>query len=190
MESSTRILTIPNALSLARILLIPVFVWLLLHEGTEGWGIVLLVLVVSTDWVDGYIARRTGTVTELGKILDPVADRLALAAALVSFVIREALPLWAALLVIVRDVAILLAGAILLARTGRAVPVRVVGKAATFLLMAGVPAIAWGSFGLWLAPVAKVGGWAAFGVGCTLYYVAAALYAGDLRVAFRESRSR
>ena len=189
MESSTRILTIPNALSLARILLIPVFVWLLLHERTEAWGIGVLVLVASTDWVDGYIARRTGAVTELGKILDPVADRLALAAARVSFVIRVAFPLWAALLVILRDAAILLAGAVLLAKAGRAVVVRVVGKAATFLLMVGIPAIAWGNFGLWLGPAAKVAGWSAFAIGCTLYYVAAALYVGDLRAAFRAGRS-
>src|SRR5438128_11846186 len=81
-SSLDRIATVPNLLSAIRILLIPVFVLLLLRHGTEGAGLVLLALVVATDWVDGQIARRTGQVSNLGKILDPVADRLALAAAL------------------------------------------------------------------------------------------------------------
>ena len=68
-------------------------------------------LVVATDWVDGTIARRTGQVSELGKVLDPVADRLAIAAGLIALVVRGAFPLWAAALILVRDVAVLVAGA-------------------------------------------------------------------------------
>src|SRR5947208_15766326 len=95
--SVDRVATVPNLLSLIRILLIPVFVTLLLHHGTEMAGLLLLGAVVSTDWIDGYLARRTGQVSNLGKILDPVADRLAIAAALVALVARDAVPLWAAL---------------------------------------------------------------------------------------------
>src|SRR5438552_8487299 len=109
-----RIATVPNVVSFFRILLIPVFVVLILHHGTEAAGLLLLGAVVATDWVDGYIARRTGQVTNLGKLLDPVADRLALAAGLVALVVRHAFPLWAALLVIVRDALILLAGGAIL----------------------------------------------------------------------------
>src|SRR5881397_4436510 len=85
--------------------------------GTVEAGLLLLGAVVATDWIDGYIARHTGQVSNLGKLLDPVADRLALTAALVTLVVRDAFPLWAALLVIVRDGLILVAGAILLFRS-------------------------------------------------------------------------
>ena len=73
---------------------------------------------MATDWVDGYVARRTGQVSELGKVLDPVADRLAIAAGLIALVVRGVFPLWAALLILVRDVAVLVAGAALLCATG------------------------------------------------------------------------
>ena len=67
-------------------------------------------LVVATDWVDGTIARRTGQVSELGKILDPVADRLAIAAGLIALMVRDVFPVWAGLLILVRDAAVLVVG--------------------------------------------------------------------------------
>src|SRR2546427_10601163 len=88
-----RIATVPNLLSLIRILLIPVFVLLILHHGTEEAGLLLLGGVVATDWVDGYIARHTGQVSNLGKVLDPVADRMAITAALLAMGARRAFPL-------------------------------------------------------------------------------------------------
>jgi cardiolipin synthase len=183
-DSSRRVLTVPNALSFARILLIPAFVLLLLDHGLEAAGLLLLGFVVSTDWVDGTVARRTGQVSELGKWLDPIADRAAIAAALVTLVVRGAFPLWAALLILVRDGAILVAGAFLLAR-GRRIDVRYIGKVATFSLMFGVPAIAWGNFGLPLSAAARALGWISFTVGIVEYYVAAALYVADFRAALR-----
>ena len=74
------IVTIPNAVSLVRLLLIPVFVWLVLIEQT-AWAGVLLGFIGATDWIDGYLARRLDQVSEVGKMLDPVADRLAVAVA-------------------------------------------------------------------------------------------------------------
>ena len=88
-----RILTIPNLISLLRIALIPVFFALIVDHDTTQLGLVLFVVVVATDWVDGAIARATGQVSELGKILDPVADRLAIAAGLIALVARDAFPL-------------------------------------------------------------------------------------------------
>jgi cardiolipin synthase len=178
--SLDRIATIPNLISFVRILFIPVFVLLLLHHGTEAAGLLLLGAVVSTDWIDGYIARRTGSVSNLGKLLDPVADRLAIAAALVTLVVRHAFPLWAALLVLVRDGLILLVGSILLVRRGVRIDVRWIGKRATFALMCGFPLIAWGNFGLWLHQVVLPVGWTLYLIGVVLYYVAAALYAVDM----------
>jgi cardiolipin synthase len=175
-----RIATVPNLLSFFRILLIPVFVALILHHGTEAAGLLLLGGVVATDWVDGYVARHTGQVSTVGKVLDPVADRLALAAALVAMVVRQAFPLWAALLVIVRDGLILLAGLVLLAGLKVRLEVRWIGKAATFGLMCGIPLVAWGNFGLLLHRIVLPAGWILFGAGIALYYAATAVYAADV----------
>jgi cardiolipin synthase len=184
-----RIATLPNLLSLIRILLIPAFVALLLGEGTEAAGLILLGAVVSTDWVDGYVARRTGQVSNLGKVLDPVADRLAIAAALIALVVRDAFPPWAALLVIVRDAVVLLAGGALLLGLKVRIEVRWIGKVATFALMCGIPAVAWGNFDLPLETPARVAGWALFWIGIILYYAAGALYSFDLVRAARLARA-
>ena len=144
-------------------------------------GLLVFGAVASTDWLDGYIARRTGQVSELGTLLDPLADRLAIGAALVCFILRGAFPLWAALLVLVRDVVVLAAAAALAAGRKVRVEVRPMGKAATFALMAGVAAVAWSNFGLALHGSARVGGWILFGAGAAAYYLVAALYAMDLR---------
>ena len=94
-------------------------------------GMLLFAGVAATDWVDGYVARRTNQVSELGKILDPVADRLAVGAGLIALMVRGALPLWAGLAVLVRDVAVLVVGAALLAGRGIRIDVRFLGKSAT-----------------------------------------------------------
>jgi cardiolipin synthase (CMP-forming) len=179
--ASSAILTVPNALSFARIALIPLFCWLAANEETRLWGVVLFALVVSTDWVDGYVARRTGQVSELGRILDPVADRLAIAAGLLTFAFSDIFPFWAAFLVLFRDIVLLLgAGALLWGRNIR-VDFRWIGKIATFSLMAAIAWIAWGNAGGALGEVLLVGGWLAFTVGIVEYYIAAGLYAIDVR---------
>jgi cardiolipin synthase len=187
MPASSAVITVPNILSFARIASIPIFCWLSANEGTRLWGILLFAVVVSTDWVDGYVARRTGQVTELGRILDPVADRLAIGAGLLTFAISGIFPFWAALLILVRDVAILLGGAALLwGRREIRVEVRGIGKLATFSLMAAIAWIAWGNAGGPLGDVLLVGGWLAYAVGIVEYYLAAGLYAIDVRDALAE----
>lgn len=178
-------LTVPNALSAFRIVLIPAFVLLLASETTRLAGFLLLGAVVSTDWVDGMVARRTGQVTELGKLLDPLADRLAMAAALVTFVALDLFPLWAALLILVRDAAVLAVAVWLWLTKGPRIDVRPIGKYATFTLMWGVPAIAWSNAGLPFEDLTAVVGWLWFGVGTLEYYAAAFAYARDLRSARR-----
>ena len=180
-----RILTIPNVISFLRIALIPVFVVLIVDPHSTSAGLILFILVVATDWVDGAIARATGQVSELGKVLDPVADRLAIAAGLIALVVRDVFPLWAALLILVRDVAILAAGLVLLLRRRARIEVRYIGKVATFALMASIACIAWGNLGYVLAEAALACGWAIFAAGIIEYYVATALYVGDLRRAWR-----
>ena len=178
--ASSAIVTVPNLLSLLRIVLIPAFVWLIVHRGTEMAGMLLFAGVAATDWVDGYVARRTNQVSELGKILDPVADRLAVGAGLVAVMARGALPLWAGLAILVRDAAVLLVGAALLAGRGIRIDVRFLGKSATAILMAAITWIAWGNFALPLAEVALAAGWVLFGVGIVESYLAAGWYLGDI----------
>ena len=184
-RASTAILTVPNVISFARILLMPVFVALLLREETERWGLLLFTIVAASDWVDGYVARRTGQVSELGKLLDPTADRLAVAACLIALGVSGAVPLWAVLLVVVRDAMVLLAGTVLLLVKGRRIDVRVLGKVATFTLMVAIVLLAYGHFDLPPAGIARALGWIAYAIGLTESYVATFLYAADLRDAWR-----
>ena len=161
--------------------MIPVFVALIVDEDTTFSGLVLFGVVAATDWVDGALARATGQVTELGKILDPVADRLAIAAALIALVVRDAFPLWAALLILIRDVSILVAGLVLLARRGVRIEVRYIGKVGTFAIMLAIGLISWGTLGYALAPAALACGWAIYVAGIADLGVATVQYVGDLR---------
>jgi cardiolipin synthase (CMP-forming) len=178
---SSAILTVPNVLSCIRIALIPVFFALIVNESTTFWGLVLFGVVVATDWVDGLVARRTGQVSELGKILDPVADRLSIAAGLIAFVVRGVFPLWAAVLILARDVVVLIAGLVFVWGKHLRVDVRWIGKVATFSLMCSIPWIAWGNLGYFLAPMVLVAGWVSYAVGIVEYYIAAFVYVGDIR---------
>jgi len=186
-RSSSAVFTIPNLLSFLRILSIPVFLTLIVRPSTTTWGLILFGVVAATDWVDGWVARRIGQVSELGKILDPTADRLAMAAGLIAFVVRGVFPLWAALLVLIRDGAILVVGAALLAGRHVRIDVRTIGKVATFTLMTSIPSIAWGMLELPLAQVFLVLGWVGFAIGIVEYYVAAGAYIGDIRRALAKS---
>lgn len=181
--ASDRILTVPNLISFLRIATIPVFVALIVDEDTTKAGLILFGVVAATDWVDGALARATGQVSELGKVLDPVADRLAIAAGLIALVIRGAFPLWAALLILVRDIAVLVAGIVLLRRRRIRIDVRPLGKVATFGLMMAVAFIAWGTLGFAFAPAALACGWTFFAIAIFESYVVAVQYLGDLRAA-------
>ena len=185
--SGRRVLTVPNVISFSRIALIPVFFLLIVDPDTTTAGVILFAVVIATDWVDGTIARRTGQVTELGKVLDPVADRLAIAAGIIALVIRGVFPVWAAVAILARDLAVLLAGSYVLSRTHVRLDVRWIGKVATFSLMVAVPAISWGALDLPLGAAGTTIGWVCFTVGIVEYYVAAFAYARDAREALRSA---
>src|SRR5512132_3291979 len=178
---SSRVATVPNLISAIRILLIPLFVALIVDPDTTTAGLILFGVVVATDWVDGLVARRTGQVSELGKVLDPVADRLAIAAGLIALAIRGVFPWWAAALILVRDVAVFIVGVAVFWRSEVRIEVRWIGKIATFSLMTAIPFVSWGALGLPLAEAATVIGWAAFAVGIVEYYVAAFDYLREVR---------
>ena len=140
-QGEDRVLTVPNALTLLRLLCIPVFVLLLLQPNHAGWYAAALLLGVlgATDFVDGYVARHFSQVSTIGKVLDPLADRLLLAVAAVSIIAVGALPIWVAVLVVTREV--LVAGGFLVvaAAGGRRMDVQWAGKAGTFGLMFALP---------------------------------------------------
>jgi cardiolipin synthase (CMP-forming) len=179
--ASSAVLTIPNLLSFARIAAIPIFCWLTVRSDTRLVGIALFAVVVGTDWLDGYVARRLDQVSELGRILDPVADRLAIAAGIITFTIVGIFPFWATLLVLLRDVAVLLGGATILWARNLRVDVRGIGKVATFSLMAAITWIAWGNAGGPLGDVLLAVGWLTFVIGIVEYYIATGIYAIDIR---------
>jgi cardiolipin synthase len=172
---STAIRTAPNAITLVRLLLMPVCAWLL-ATGRYGWGLALTAVVGSTDWVDGWLARRTGQVSRLGQLMDPLADRLLIASVAIALVVRGVLPWPAAVLLLARDL-VLLAGWPLLKRRGIEPPeVVFLGKAATMVLLIALPVLTLGATGLPLADVARLLGLAALWVGVVMYYLAGAVY--------------
>jgi cardiolipin synthase (CMP-forming) len=172
---STAVLTVPNAISFARLLLMPVCAWLL-ATGRYGTGLWLTALVGSTDWVDGWLARRTGQVSRLGQLLDPLADRLLIASVAVALVARGVLPWPAVALLVVRDVLLLVGFPLLLRRGVRPPDVVWVGKAATFDLLFALPILVVGATSLAVAPAAHLVGLALLWVGVILYYVAGVVY--------------
>jgi cardiolipin synthase len=179
-RDGSAVLTLPNLLSACRIASIPLFVWLIVRPSTTAAGLIVLVAVLATDWVDGVLARATGRITELGKALDPLADRLCLAAALLALTARGAFPFAAALPILIRDAAVVAAGVVLWAR-GTRIEVRFIGKMATFALMTAIACIAWGTLGYPFAAAFLVIGWVSYAVGLVEYVIATAFYVGDLR---------
>lgn len=134
-----RILTVPNVLSALRLLGVPLFLWLVLVAQADVAAFVLLVIAGATDWLDGYLARRLDQRTRLGMLLDPLVDRLYIAATLVGLAIRQFVPWWLVAILVLREL-MLLALVPRLRRSGRlSLPVTYVGKTGTFALMWGFP---------------------------------------------------
>jgi cardiolipin synthase (CMP-forming) len=181
--ASDRILTVPNLLSLARIAVLPV-VYVDLVGGRLLRALVLLLVFASTDWFDGYLARRFDQITKLGTLLDPISDRILFVVVGIGFVVADLLPLWAVLVLLIRDALVLGVGLLLMAR-GHAPPaVSRLGKTATFGLMFALPAFLLARV---IGPgdepnqVLLVAAWVGFGVNAVLYWLAALGYVRELR---------
>jgi cardiolipin synthase len=140
-EGLDRVLTIPNAFTALRLACIPVFVVLLVSGGHRHWepAAFLLAAIGSTDWVDGQLARRLHQVSTVGKVLDPLADRLLLVVGVVSIIAVGAVPPWIAVVFVVREVFVAAGFLYVAARGGRRMDVQWVGKAGTFALMVALP---------------------------------------------------
>jgi cardiolipin synthase (CMP-forming) len=174
-----RIWTIPNAISAARLLGVPVFLWLVLGPRTataDAWAVGVLIAAAISDWLDGKIARALNQQSRLGQVLDPAADRLYIAATLIALAVRGIIPWWLVGLLAARELAVGVALAVLRHRGFPALQVSFVGKAATLCLLYAFPLLLLGTYGGVAAEVAKVTGWA-FGLwGTALYWWAAGLY--------------
>ena len=136
--ASSRIFTVANAVSVVRLMAIPVFLWLVIEDRLLI-AFVLLVVAVLSDFVDGMIARRMNEITKLGQFLDPFADRLFIAATVIALAIQDVVPWWFVIAVMLRD-ALLGIGGVVMARYGAAtLPVKWWGKVATFAMLVVLP---------------------------------------------------
>ncbi|GGP63392.1 CDP-diacylglycerol--glycerol-3-phosphate 3-phosphatidyltransferase [Saccharothrix coeruleofusca] len=184
-DPADRLLTIPNALSVVRLLGVPLFLYLLLGPHADGWALVVLVAAGLSDWLDGKIARWLDQTSRLGVLLDPAADRLYILATLIAFVARDIVPLWVALVLVGRE---LVVGACLpvLRRLGYGpFEVHYLGKAATFNLLYAFPMLLLAQGSSTAAQVARpiAYGFMVWGVG--LYLWSGALYVYQFVLASR-----
>ncbi|HEX2052964.1 MAG TPA: CDP-alcohol phosphatidyltransferase family protein [Actinomycetota bacterium] len=175
-----RVLTIPNLISFTRMLLIPLFAWAFLTGGKDPFALVLLVVIGSTDWVDGYVARRTGQVSRLGKLLDPVADRMAIVVVLLALVFRDAVAAPVAGAILLRDAIVSIVFPILEARGFPRIAVNKTGKWATALIFTGM-AFASASVLESVRDFARPASSGLLLAGAILYWVAGVFYVRELQ---------
>jgi cardiolipin synthase (CMP-forming) len=185
---SDRVWTVPNVLSMVRLVFVPIFLWLIL-TGQDNWAVVVLTLSGVTDYLDGKIARRYNLVTRFGQLLDPVSDRLYILSTLLGLAWREIIPWWLVAILVAREIfgtALLM----VVRHYGyRALPVHFIGKAATFDLLFAFPMILLGQGDSMLAVVALPVGWAFAWWGTVLYWVAGVMYAIQTRDVVRVARA-
>lgn len=183
-------LTVPNAISIGRLLCAPLFLWLLFVAEERTVAFALLAVLGATDWVDGWLARQLHQVSDMGKILDPVADRILLLTAAIALTVDGVVPTWVGVVVLLRE-AIVSAATLALALAGAArIDVQWTGKAATFALMFALPGFLLVDV---LAPgtgrdLAEIATWIATAGGLILGYIATAKYIPVARDALRAGR--
>lgn len=179
--TTDRTFTVPNLLSMARLLGVPVFLWLILVPQADGWAVLLLLVAGATDWLDGYLARKWNQISRLGQLLDPIADRLYILATLIGLLLRDIIPWWLVALLVARDVVMALVLAVLKRQGITGLPVHFIGKAATFNLLYAFPLLLLGDGPGTLALICKVLGWAFAIWGTALYWWGAVLYIEQAR---------
>ncbi|MDI5939330.1 MULTISPECIES: CDP-alcohol phosphatidyltransferase family protein [unclassified Micromonospora] len=167
----------PNLISFVRLLGVPLFLYLLLVAHADVAAVVVLALGGTTDWVDGWIARRLRQVSRLGELLDPLADRLYILATLLAFTAREVVPWQFTVALLARELLLLGSLGVLRRHGYGPPPVHYVGKTATFLLLAAFPVLLLAhATSAVTATVAGAVGWGLAWWGLVLYWAAGALY--------------
>lgn len=180
-DLGTRVLTVPNLLTLLRLLGVPLFLWLILGPEADGLAILLLMVSGFTDWLDGALARRWNQISRLGVLLDPAVDRLYILATVIGLVLRDIVPLWFGVLLFARDLLLGLSLPLLQRRGYGPPPVHFLGKAATFNLLYAFPLLLLGDGSGPFATIALVFGWAFAVWGIALYWWAGMLYVVQIR---------
>ena len=185
-----RILSLPNVVTTVRLVLVPVFVWLLVQPDHRDWfkAAVLLAVLGSTDWLDGQLARKLDQVTNLGKVLDPTADRVLLATSVIGILAVGAVPVPIAVIAMVREGLVAVAAITLALAGARRVDVTMIGKAGTFGLMCAFPLFLAGHSTVSWHHVATVLAWIAATVGLVFSWASVALYVPLARAALQKGR--
>lgn len=181
--------TWPNLISLLRLAAIPVFVWLLLGQDNRHGAAWLLAVLGSTDWVDGWLARRFNQTSEIGKVLDPVADRLMFLVAIFAMILDRSVPIWFAVAVLVREAVISVVALVLAAMGARRIDVTWWGKTSTFGLMICFPLFLVSYADVNWSDIARVIAWIVGVPSLILHYYAGAGYIPRAQAALREGRA-
>lgn len=172
-----RVLTVPNALSVLRLALVPVFLYLLLVRHADGWAVAVLMFSGFSDWADGKIARLVpNQSSRLGELLDPLVDRIYMLIVPVALAIPDIVPWWFVLMLIFRDALLATTLPLLRSRGLTALPVTYLGKGATFALMSGFPLVLLGQWPALWSRVVLACGWAFLWWGIAMYLWTAVLY--------------
>ena len=182
---SRDIWTVPNLLSMSRLLGVPIFL-VLIVERQDLWALLVLVLSGLTDYLDGKVARAYGLVSRLGQLLDPIADRLYILSTLLGLAWREIIPWWLVVVLILRELFVLSFGPLLKIHKLPIPPVHFIGKAATFNLIYAFPMVLLGQQGGTIGDIALPIGWGFVWWGTGLYWVAGVMYGAQIRQMVRD----
>jgi cardiolipin synthase len=187
--ASGRVLTAANMISFARLLGVPLFLYLLFGIGATGAAIAVLAIGGTTDWVDGWVARRFGQVSRVGELLDPLVDRLYIAATVVAFTIEEVVPLAFTAALVARELVLLVCLGVLRRYGFGPPPVHYLGKTATFVLLFAFPVLLLAHVSPVAEPLAYPLGWGLAWWGIGLYWLAAVLYVVQVVGLVRDARA-
>jgi cardiolipin synthase len=176
-----RVATLPNLISAIRVALIPVFAWAFLTGEMDALALGLLVVIGFSDWLDGFVARKTGQVSKLGKLLDPVADRIAIVIVLFALIFRGVVAFPIAAVILARDLIVTIVFFILESRGFPRLTINRAGKWATGLIFAGVAFASGSIVDTPLRQEAETISEVLLIMGGALYWVAGALYVGAIR---------
>ncbi|QOD04655.1 CDP-alcohol phosphatidyltransferase family protein [Pseudarthrobacter sp. BIM B-2242] len=170
-----RVFTIPNALTVLRFMGVPLFIWLVLAQQEYGIAVVVLAVMAGTDWIDGYVARRFDQASKLGRVMDPLADRLALIAVAVTLVIAGVVH-WLYLAALLVPDAVLLVLTLFYFRGHPDLPVSRVGKVRTGLLLLGTPMLVLSRLDTPFGEPLFIAAWIVLGLGLAGHWIAAYNY--------------
>ncbi len=187
--SSKKFWTIPNIVTILRLCLLPVFLWLLFGVHRQVAAGFLLAFLGVTDYVDGYVARRFHQVSEFGKILDPVADRVLVATSVIATMWVGAVPAWFGIATLAREVLVSLAVVLIASLGGARIDVLWIGKCGAFALMVSYPMFLGACGGAWWQRGFMFGAWGFGLIGLALSWAAAISYIAPARAALSRGRA-